>query len=294
MIGLIRDYADFCGVRVLAYCVMSNHIHILAEVPPCRPESIDDPELLRRLRCIYPEPAVALTESALAAAALGGDAAAALREKTRAPHLRRMGVLTEFVKAIKQCFTQWFNKRNEREGTAWEGRFRSALVGGDSPEGTAAVLRVIAAYIDLNPVRGGIVADPAAYRWSSWGAAGRGEAHALAGYGRLLGKRAEGHAAATTGQLAAYRVAWLEGPAAQTEAAAAASGKTGKADVKAPGKTASTRRAVTATALRGRIAAFSRAAAVGEAGFIGALARQGDLGSGLAGFSACTVEIETL
>jgi putative transposase len=216
MCRLIRDYAAFCGVQVLAYCVMSNHIHILAEVPPCPPESVDDTELLRRLQCIYPESSVALTAAALAnAAALGGEAGAALREKARAPHLRRMGVLAEFVKALKQCFTQWFNKRNEREGTAWEGRFRSALVGGDSPEGTAAVLRVIAAYIDLNPVRAGIVADPGAYRWSSWGAAAGGDGFALAGYGRLLGKGAEGRVAATAAQLAAYRAAWLEGPAAQ-------------------------------------------------------------------------------
>jgi len=39
-VELMRLYEDFCGVHVLSYCVMSNHFHILVEVP-ARPEGID-------------------------------------------------------------------------------------------------------------------------------------------------------------------------------------------------------------------------------------------------------------
>jgi putative transposase len=67
---------------------------------------------------------------------------------------RRLGVV----------YTQYFNKRHKRTGTLWEGRFRSSLVQ------TEAYLLACYRYIELNPVRAGMVADPAAYRWSSYGA----------------------------------------------------------------------------------------------------------------------------
>ncbi|MGD9419092.1 MAG: transposase, partial [Verrucomicrobiota bacterium JB025] len=52
-----------------------------------------------------------------------------------------------------------------RKGTLWEERFKSVIV----EDGAAA--RTMAAYIDLNPVRAGMVEEPAAYRWSSYGEA---------------------------------------------------------------------------------------------------------------------------
>ena len=67
----------------------------------------------------------------------------------------RMYDLSEFMKGVQQRFTRWFNRVHERTGTLWEQRFKSVIVEG----GTAA--RVMAAYIDLNPVRAGMVADPA-------------------------------------------------------------------------------------------------------------------------------------
>ena len=32
-VRLLREYEDFCGVRVLTYCILSNHFHVLVEVP---------------------------------------------------------------------------------------------------------------------------------------------------------------------------------------------------------------------------------------------------------------------
>jgi hypothetical protein len=69
------------------------------------------------------------------------------------------------MKALLIRFTRWFNRTHERSGTLWEERFKSVIV----ESGVAA--RTIAAYIDLNPVRAGMVADPAEYRWSSYGEA---------------------------------------------------------------------------------------------------------------------------
>ena len=77
----------------------------------------------------------------------------------------RMHNLSEFMKTLLQRFTRWFNRTHKRSGTLWEERFKSVIV----ESGIAA--RTMAAYIDLNPVRAGMVADPAEYRWSSYGEA---------------------------------------------------------------------------------------------------------------------------
>ena len=71
--------------------------------------------------------------------------------------------LSQFMKLLKQRFSQWFNRVHDREGTLWEGRFRSTLVEGNSP-----ALATVAAYIDLNPVRAGLVDDPKDYRWCGY------------------------------------------------------------------------------------------------------------------------------
>jgi putative transposase len=64
-----------------------------------------------------------------------------------------------------QRYTQWHNRTHKRSGHLWEDRFKSVIV----EDGVAA--KTIAAYIDLNPVRAGMVKDPAEYRWSSYGEA---------------------------------------------------------------------------------------------------------------------------
>ncbi len=165
-VRILRAYEEFCGVEVLTYCVMSNHVHVLVHVPPRpNPEHLpDDAELVRLVRradlCF---PADELEER-LRLMRKAGDHAGA--EKMRARFLRRMWSLSAFMQAVKQRFSQWLNTRDGREGTLWEGRFKSVLV-----EGTGRTLATIAAYIDLNPVRAGIVQEPGLYRWSGYGEA---------------------------------------------------------------------------------------------------------------------------
>jgi hypothetical protein len=75
----------------------------------------------------------------------------------------RMGDVSEFIKTLKQRFTQWFNKRQGRRGTLWEERFKSVLM-----EGRGHVLATMAAYIDLNAVRAGLVKDPKDFRFCGY------------------------------------------------------------------------------------------------------------------------------
>ena len=73
--------------------------------------------------------------------------------------------LTQTMQALGRSYVRYFNDRHGRSGTLWEQRYKSVIV----ESGIAA--RTIAAYIDLNPVRAGLVKDPADYRWSSYGEA---------------------------------------------------------------------------------------------------------------------------
>jgi hypothetical protein len=97
-------------------------------------------------------------------------------EVIRAKLLARMGDVSEFMKAIKQRFSVWYNRSYQRYGTLWAERFKSVLV-----EGRGNPLQTIAAYIDLNPVRAGIVEDPKDYRFCGYAEAVAGQAEAAVG-----------------------------------------------------------------------------------------------------------------
>ena len=176
-VRLMRLYERFCGVRVLTFCVMSNHFHILLEVP-ARPEGAfgSDEELLEHLGVLYS--GAKLREIGRELDLLRGHKAdwRACRER----YLGRMWDLSQFMKTLKQRFSQWFNRRHGRRGVLWEDRFKSVLV----EDGHAA--RVMAAYIDLNPVRAGMVGDPADYRWSGYAQAVAGREEARAGLRRVM------------------------------------------------------------------------------------------------------------
>jgi len=159
----MRMQENFSGCRVLSYCVMSNHFHVLLEVPPMPEGGISDEELLKRLSAIQTEAAVAVVAKELAEARTEGLEKRV--EEIHARYIYRMHSLSEFMKTLLQRFTRWFNRTHQRGGTLWEERFKSVIV----ESGIAA--RTMAAYIDLNPVRAGMVSDPAEYRWSSYGEA---------------------------------------------------------------------------------------------------------------------------
>ena len=179
-VKLMRLYEEFCGVRVLAFCVMSNHFHILLEVPPRPAEGLPERELFRRLSLLYSEAYVEEVRELLRRAKKAGDQTGV--EAVKEKFFYRMWDLSQFMKTLKQRFTQWFNKRHGRKGTLWEDRFKSVVV----EDGYAA--RVMAAYIDLNPVRAGLVKRPEEYRWCSYAEALAGKMAAREGIERVMGE----------------------------------------------------------------------------------------------------------
>jgi putative transposase len=68
----------------------------------------------------------------------------------------------KMMQSLGRRYVQYFNFRNARTGTLWEGRYRATLV--DTEQYLFACMR----YIELNPVRAGMVTLPGEYRWSSF------------------------------------------------------------------------------------------------------------------------------
>ncbi|MBE9398255.1 transposase [Pontibacterium sp. N1Y112] len=103
----LKDWRCEYGVKLYAYCLMTNHIHLLLE--PSTSEGL--------------------------------------------------GLL---MKRLAGRQTRYFNAKYLRNGTLWDGRYKSSVVDSD------AYLFNCARYIELNPVRAGIVPTPQDYRWSSF------------------------------------------------------------------------------------------------------------------------------
>ncbi len=198
-VEFMRLYERFCGVRVVTYCVMSNHFHVLVEVPQRPAEMPDDAALLALLKKVYGRGGGAGTiRQRLEFFRTEGAHAEA--EALRESFFARMWDVSAFMKLLKQRFTQWFNRTHQRKGTLWEERFKSVLV-----EGADTALATMAAYIELNPVRAGIVGDPKDYRWCGYAAALAGVKAARVGLG-IVAEAVRGSAVAAKAILPEYRL----------------------------------------------------------------------------------------
>ena len=179
-VGIMRKLEAFLGMRVVTYCIMSNHFHLLVEEPDAAErDTLDRETLLKRAGYLYDRDTVrTLTEELDRAAASGSNT---WEDDILDRYRKRMGDLSIFIKELKQRFTQAYNRRKGRRGTLWEDRYKSVLVEGDSK-----ALMAIAAYIDLNPIRAEIVDKPEDYRWCGYASAVGGNPWAREGLSRIL------------------------------------------------------------------------------------------------------------
>ena len=69
--------------------------------------------------------------------------------------------LPQMMQAVGRAYVRYFNQRHQRTGTLWEGRYRSNLIESER------YLLACMVYIDLNPVRAGMVGQAADFKWSS-------------------------------------------------------------------------------------------------------------------------------
>ncbi len=185
---LMRRLERFSGVEVLTYAVMGNHFHLLLRVPEREKflrkfkrgtKAEREERLFEHLGLLYSRAYLAQLKTELEV--MTEKRLDELYEKTVQGYLDRLCSLTHFMKELKERFSRWFNKRHGRRGTLWQDRYRSVLV--ESGE----ALRTMAAYIDLNPVRAGLVDDPKDYRWCGFAEALGGSKRARRGLCVVLG-----------------------------------------------------------------------------------------------------------
>jgi putative transposase len=181
---LMWRMARFSGVEILTYALMNNHFHILVKVPE-RAKFLKrfegeggEARLLEHLSLLYSRSYIAAVRQELSRVRMAGREgdAEAILETFR----KRFCDLSGFVKELKERFSRWYNKHHDRRGTLWMERFKSVLV----EDGEA--LRTMALYIDLNPVRAGLVEDPKDYRWTGYGEACGGSKRARRGLCRVM------------------------------------------------------------------------------------------------------------
>ena len=142
MVDLIRRYSVLYFVEILGFCLMGNHFHILVRMFP--EYKFTDEDIMKRYVDFY-----------------GDDRAFA---DGWIPSLRaKLSSLSEFMREIKVGFARFYNRRHNRRGYFWGDRFKSVIV-----ENGETLINCLA-YIDLNPLRAGLVERPEQYRWNSLG-----------------------------------------------------------------------------------------------------------------------------
>jgi putative transposase len=175
--------ADYCGVEILTYAILSNHFHVLVRIP--QKQEIPDAELLRRYHVLYPKPTRHQTvRLEIIRAQLATNCPEAITWRRRQSAL--MNNLGQFMKLLKQRFSIWYNKTHQRFGTLWAERFKSILL-----EPKPRLLETLAAYIDLNCVRAGLVTDPKDYRFCGYAEAVAGSEMARRGLAIAAGVSAQ-------------------------------------------------------------------------------------------------------
>jgi len=137
---------------------MSNHFHLLASGAEDEALLASKEELIRRYRLLYGKGAMPPEGSGDSYYEYLPDEDGGI-ERLR----QRLGSISRFVQELKQNFSRWYNKVNDRKGYFWGDRFKGIVIS------LGEIQLECSAYIDLNPVRAKIVKRPEDYRWCSLG-----------------------------------------------------------------------------------------------------------------------------
>jgi REP element-mobilizing transposase RayT len=142
LLRTIKSLSQVYFCDVLGFAILGNHFHLLVQMHP--EDEISDQAVQESFYRRYGQDRTLLPG--------------------QIPFYRhKWASLSEYVKEIKQTFSRIYNKRRGRKGTFWAERFTSLIL-----EKGETLVNCLA-YIDLNPVRAGLVKRPEDYRWCSLG-----------------------------------------------------------------------------------------------------------------------------
>jgi REP element-mobilizing transposase RayT len=155
---LALKLARFYSLEILSVVVMSNHYHIVCAAPadaPSREEVVKHWQAFHgKLRGDTLEP--------------NWDSEDVVRK-----FAIRMRDISCFIKDLQQRFTCWFNRTRptRRRGSLWADRFKDTILEKDTALWDCLV------YVEMNPVRAGLVESPEDYRFCTWGRMGGSGKH---------------------------------------------------------------------------------------------------------------------
>jgi REP element-mobilizing transposase RayT len=144
--NLIHDLSRYFLLEIISVCWMGNHCHIVLYAPG------EPPDLK------------AAAERHNAYYAKRGDQLSPISHASRLAIIaQRMVDISFFMSQVQQRMALLINQSGEHRGALWGSRFKSSILDGER------ALWTCVKYLELNPIRAGLVDDPAAYRFTSWG-----------------------------------------------------------------------------------------------------------------------------
>jgi REP element-mobilizing transposase RayT len=146
LIETIEHFSRIYFCEVAGFSVMGNHYHLVVKFDAER--TVGREELRARTRIMYPSTAAQLLVDAWS-------------EEQWEHYRTRLFDVSEYMRNLQAAFARWYNRSYQRRGRFWAERFKSVILGD-----RAAVLDCLL-YVELNPVRAGLVERPEEWQGSS-------------------------------------------------------------------------------------------------------------------------------
>ncbi len=186
--ALIRQLSRFLGVEPLTSTILDNRFEILLRIPPrakfCKKfeGSKGEENLIAHLHHLYSDAyREKLIRDIKDHRTAGLEENEAEIQKLLNSYRKRFCNLTPFVQEVKNRYSRWHNKKNNRRGTLWAERFESTLL--ETPK----AIRDTAIQIELAAITEGLASHPKDYPWCGYAQALGGSKRARRGLCRITG-----------------------------------------------------------------------------------------------------------
>ena len=146
LVQIIEHFTAIYFCEATAYCVMGNHYHLVVKFDRLR--NVSREALRDRTRLMYPGRASQVQIDWWS-------------DEDWEHYRRRLFDVSEYMRNVQSAFARWYNHNYQRRGRFWADRFKSVYL-----EDKRAVLDCML-YVELNPVRAGLVERPEEWTGSS-------------------------------------------------------------------------------------------------------------------------------